>query len=443
LEINGWIKDVRKWFHFFLEKPCSSIPEACVDWANTKAVYRFYSNEKVKATSIMEGHLLKVLERTEKYQIILKAQDTTDLDYTNHKSKKDTGYLKRYSNGLSVHSTIAISPDGIPLGIINQQVWARDNEQKGKAEKRYEKNIEQKESYRWLESLKETEKLFENTKLQVMIADRESDIYDLFTLSRRKNSHFLIRAGQNRLLQHVDRKLFTAIEKSNSKGKFTIEVGRKKGQSSRIAELDVKYERLIIKAPKNTSKEIKTVELNVILVEETNPPDGIEAIKWILLTTLEINSLEDALTYVRWYSYRWLIERYHYVLKSGCNIEQLQLEDNTEKAVAFYSIIACLLLRMTYQARIETQVSCEEILTKNEWQSLYVLVHKKADFPKEIPTMKEAIRWLARLGGFLARKSDGEPGVKTLWRGCRTFYDIIEGVNLLNNISNPLLHTYG
>jgi len=426
-----------------LENPQSSIPEACDDWATTKATYNFYSNDKVKAELIMEAHVLKTLEKAEKYPLILKAQDTTELDYTSHESKKDSGYLKKYRNGLSVHSTLAISDDGVPLGIIHQKTWFRDEQEKGKTSDRYKKSIKQKESNRWLESLQETEKLFENTKIQVTIADRESDIYDFFALPRKKNSHFLIRAGQNRLLKEVDEKLFQAIESSPYKGKLNVEVPRKKGQASRTAELTIKYESLEIKAPKNTPKETKSVKLNVILVHEQNPPDDSEAIKWILLTTLEINILEDALKYVRWYSYRWLIERYHYVLKSGCNIENLQLEDNTDKAVAFYSIIACLLLQMTYQARLKSEVSCEEVLTKQQWQTLYVLVHKKADIPKKTPSMKEAVRWIARLGGFLARKSDGEPGVKTLWRGLRRFYDIIEGVNLLNNISNPLLHTYG
>ncbi|RYY00089.1 IS4 family transposase, partial [bacterium] len=296
------------------------------------------------------------------------------------------------------------------------------------------KPIEEKESYKWLESLKETESMFSD-KLQIMIADRESDIYDLFTMPRRKNSHFLIRASQNRLLKDIDKKLFTALEKADAKGNLVIEVGRKKGQDSRLANLTVKYERLSIKAPKNTPKEIKDVSLNAILVEEREFSDGIEPIKWILLTTLEIASLEDALKYVRWYSYRWLIERFHFVLKSGCQIEKLQLgsSEQIQKALAMYSIMSSIILFITYKARIEPDSSAEEIFTKKELKVLYLLTHKKEYTSKNTITFKDSILYIAKLGGFLARKSDGNPGLKTIWLGYRKFYDIIQGVNLIKH----------
>lgn len=394
----------------------------------------------------MESHKLRTIEKFETDNVILKMQDTTELNFTSQKSMKDIGYLAYGKcSGLMVHTTLSVTETGIPIGIINQKVWARDYEEKGKKVDRHTKKIEAKESYRWLESFEATEKMFLNTQTQVMIGDRESDIYELFEIPRGKNSHFIVRATQNRLIEHVDRKLFKALDNLESKGSLTLEVGRKKGHSERTAELVVKYERFKVKAPKNSKKETDKVELNVILVEELNAAEGVEPIKWILLTTLDIGCLEDALKYVRWYSYRWLIERYHYVLKSGCQVEKLQLDsgEKIKKALSIYSIIACKLLNLTYISRKEPELSCEGLFEKSEWEMLYVLVHRKDNVPKEPPKIKDIVLWIAQLGGFLARKSDGEPGVKTIWRGYRRFMDILQGVNLLQQFSNKSINIYG
>lgn len=386
----------------------------------------------------MESHYLKTLERLDSEKVILKMQDTTELNFTSQKSMKDVGYLTYAKcNGLMVHTTLSVTENGLPVGIIAQKVWARDNELRGKASERSSKPIEEKESFRWLETLRDTERMFSNSQIQVMIGDRESDIYELFEIPRIKNSHFLVRGTQNRLIEHIDKKLFTALENADAKGYVNLDVGRKNGQEARTAELVVKYESIRIKAPKNSKKKTNEIELNVILVEELEAPENIEPIKWILLTTLDITNLEDALKYVRWYSYRWLIERYHYVLKSGCQIENLQLDsgEKIKKALSIYSIIACRLLNITYKARKEPESSCEQIFEKKEWKMLYVLVHKNNKVPEEPPKLKDAVLWMGRLGGFLARKSDGLPGVKNIWRGYRKFYEIIDGVNLLNQFS--------
>ncbi len=159
------------------------------------------------------------------------------------------------------------------------------------------------------------------------------------------------------------------------------------------------------------------VKLQVILAEEENPRPGVNPISWLLLTSLDIRSFESAITCVRWYSYRWLIERYHFVLKSGCGLEKLQLETGRriEMALATYSIVAWRLLWLTYQARLHGEESCESFLEEHEWQSLCATIHKKSPPPEKPPSFREAVRMIASLGGFLGRKGDGEPGVKTIW----------------------------
>jgi hypothetical protein len=160
-------------------------------------------------------------------------------------------------------------------------------------------------------------------------------------------------------------------------------------------------------------------------VEEV-PPSGEKAISWLLLTTLEVRDFEQASRCLRWYSYRWLIERYHYTLKSGCRLEQLQLEtaDRLERALATYAIVAWRLLWLTYEARTHPTKSIEAILPAHYWQALYCHIHQTTILPQEPPSLANCVRWIARLGGFLGRKSDGEPGVKTLWLGLQRVHDM-------------------
>lgn len=378
------------------------------------------------------------MERLQTENVILKVQDTTEISYSNRKNKKEIGYIRaKRGYGLLVHTTFGITENGLPVGILKQDVWGRDIDDKGKTKERRDKPIEEKESYRWLDSIKETEEMFEDKQIQVSIADRESDIYELFAMKRKINSHFLIRAGQNRILDKKNGKLFETMNNSDTKEIIEIDVDRKKGQSSRIARLCIKYEEVSIKAP--SKKEPKALKINAIYVKEIEAPEGIDGIEWMLLTTLEITKIEDALKYVRWYSYRWLIERFHYVLKSGCLIEEIQLEeaDRLKKALSTYSIIASKILSMTYKARIEAESSVEGILEKNEWEILHALVNKTV--PKKPPSMKEAIFQIAKLGGFIGRKSDGDPGVKTIWQGYRRLQESIQTINILKNLSEPLV----
>jgi hypothetical protein len=164
----------------------------------------------------------------------------------------------------------------------------------------------------------------------------------------------------------------------------------------------------------------------VVWAVEEVPPSGEKAISWLLLTTLEVACFEQASRCLRWYSYRWLIERYHYTLKSGCRLEQLQLEtaDRLERALATYAIVAWRLLWLTYEARSHPTESIEGILPPHYWIALYCHIHQTTVQPQEPPSLVDCVRWIARLGGFLGRKSDGEPGVKTLWLGLQRVHDM-------------------
>lgn len=221
---------------------------------------------------------------------------------------------------------------------------------------------------------------------------------------------------------------------------MVISVPRKDDQPTRKASLTVRHGSFTFPPPSNRPKTAtkKEITLNVISAKEDNPPTGKTPINWLLLTTLEVKNFEQAIRCIVWYTYRWLIERYHYVLKSGCRIEHLQLEtaERIKKALATYTIVAWRLLWLTYQARQNPELPCDTVLETHEWQSLYCHVHDLALPSSQPPSLKQAVIWIAQLGGFLARKHDGFPGVKTLWRGLQRLHDIASTWKLLH----PLNH---
>jgi len=420
-------------------KPNDSVPSASVTWAATKATYDFWDSPYIKPDQIRQGHQQSTVERIKKHSIVLAIQDTTELNYTSHKALKGAGYLdSKLCTGLKVHSVLTASTQGVPLGIIDQKVWSRNEEELGKAEQRKQKPTAEKESQRWLDALMATDTIIPEGVLVVTIADREADFYDLFALPRRIGSDFLIRATQNRCLKDSDQHLWSYLESVECLGTMKVSVNRNSQRPARTATLSQRYTTITISPPKNRAKleQLEPITLQAILVTEVCPPPDCEPISWLLLTTLKISSPEDVKKYVQWYSYRWLIERYHYVLKSGCGVEKLQLKTakRLEMALATYSIVAMRLLWLIYEARCHPDSYCEQVLEDEEWQALYATIHKCVYPHKTPPTLAQVVRWIAQLGGFLGRKGDGEPGVKVLWRGLIRLHDIAQTWRMCQSI---------
>ena len=420
------------------KKPNSTVPEASGNWANTKATYDFWDSPYIKPEQVRQPHIDCTIKRIKKYDCILNIEDTTELNYTNHPATKGMGYLdSKYAQGLKVHSTIAVTTDGLPLGLINQQVWARDISELGKAKQRHQKPTVSKESNKWLNGLRMTHELIPSKKKVVTIADREADFYDLLAFPRPQNSELLIRATQNRCLIDSEFHLKEAIEEVKPSGEIIVELKRNSSLLARSAKLSLRYTSLTIQPPQNrkSQEQLVPINLQVILALEEEPPVEEKPISWLLLTTLPIRNISDVICYVKWYSYRWLIERYHYTLKSGCGLEKLQLKTakRLEMALATYSIVAWRLLWLTYQARRNPNNDCSVVLEPHEWKALYATIHGKNYNQARPPTLAEAILWIAQLGGFLGRKNDGFPGVKTIWRGLKRLDDIASTWLLCHN----------
>lgn len=426
--------------------PEESIPQASVSWSKTKATYRLLDNKKFTAEILMECHRNNSIKRISEENIILAIQDTTEVNYDTLEKTVGLGPhgSKEKSKGLIVHSTMALSTSGTPLGILDEKIWARDSKKWGESHNCRKYPIEEKESNKWLKGMDNSTIGIPNNIKVVHVCDREADIFEFLFKGIDEGKKFIVRARQDRKINDKDaEKLFEKIESLPVMGHIVTQIPRdtRKNLPPREVKLEVKYSEVSIIPPPYLPakyKKNKMLEINIIVVKELDPPKGEDPIEWMLLTNLVINSLEDAIEKVKWYVHRWKIERFHYVLKSGCGVEKLQFEsaEHLIKAIALYSIIAWRLLWIIYMSRENPNVSCEIVFEKQEWQVLDSMFYKKIAPREEPPKLGEVVLMVAMLGGFMARKHDGEPGVKVLWRGMNKLYTIIEYLDMVNNVSD-------
>jgi hypothetical protein len=412
--------------------PGETVPEASQSDSESQSIYRFWANQRVKPEQIIASHRSSVVKRMSEQEVVLAIQDTTDLDFSSLKQTQGLGFINQtQQQGIKVHSSFAVSGNGEPLGLLHQYTWNRE-ERTGKRGERRKRATHQKESQRWLDGVSAAEVgVAESVKL-VHVGDREADMFDLFVLPRRDNSELLIRAAHNRKVEHELGYLIPTIEQAPVLGQCSITLQRNPKRPERCAQLSVRGMQVTIELPRHhKSAQAQQVSLNLLLVQEVNPPDNESPIYWLLLTTLPIDSFDAAWQCVVYYSWRWLIERFHFTLKSGCKIEALQLETAQRlcNALATYAIVAWRLMWLTYQARLSPDGSCQSVLQPAEWRILR-RKFEPMNRSKTPPTLRQAVRWIARLGGFLARRGDGEPGLKTLWRGIGKLHHLVEGAQL-------------
>ncbi len=445
----------------FLDSPESPINKACGDWGETKAAYRFFNNDNVNYQDIIQAHAKMTAARSKQEDVVLAIQDTTYYNYTNHPETKGLGILSRFkgkhkddilTKGLCMHTTLGITPDGLPLGLLDQDIYSRETLSAEKiALKKKSHNvalsIEEKESLRWLTSMKKTVSMFDGQNKQVVtIADREADIYDLFHLAEGMNTHFLVRASQNRRINKTaiysevsGEMLWDFMKKKKYRGTVEIDVPKKEEQAKRVANCGIKFEKISVLPPRNYkgSKEGNVnLDIYAIHILEKNPPKGVDKIEWMLYTNIPILTFEDAVEKLRWYCLRWRIEVYFKVIKSGFKVEDCRLEtaDRLIRYLAVVSIVAWRVYWLTLAARTAPDASALLFLNDVDWKILFVKFNPNKKIPKRAPSMKQVTTWIAQLGGFLARKGDGDPGITHVWRGLRKLADMAEGAQMLKNI---------
>jgi len=446
----------------FSDAPESPINQACADWAETKAAYRFFQNEGVEVGQILAAHRCKTARRAKKHKMVLAVQDTSYFVYTSHARTQGLGKMslkkgknveKIYSNGLLVHTCLAVTAEGLPLGLLDQKIFSR----KLRSERRHREKgsnphdhlpVEEKESYRWLGALANTKEVMGDTEI-ITVCDREADLYDFFKFSHQVGSPVLVRANANRTINRKSRyaengvvKLWEHMRQQSETGSYTIDIlmssktKHRKEREARTATVTVRFGSFRLNPPRNNTKHGKEhlpdIEMNAVYVLEQNPPDGEEPIEWMLLTNLPVRSFEEAYEKVLWYRLRWRIEMYFKVLKSGFRVEACRLghAERLARYLTVMSIVAWRLFMITLIARTDPAAPCSTLLADHEWKVLFLKANKNKPLPKKPPHIGDVVIWVAKLGGYLARGNDGPPGTITLWRGWKRLADLTEGWNL-------------
>ena len=413
-------------------QPGASINQACEDWADTRASYRLFENEKTTAEKIQAAHYVRTAERAASQEIVFAVQDTSYLDYTHHPATEGLGPIgnkKQDMQGIVMHSTLLMSRTATPLGLIDQALWTRPEEVKQmSAEQRRKLPIAEKESYKWLSALSHTVERMPDGPQLVTIGDSEADIFELFAHAQALQTHLLVRAGQNRSVCEPEvGRLWDTLTAQTVQGRLEISVPARNQQPARVAQLTVRFTAVTFSPPQHLHHSLQPIGLDAVLVWEEQPSAQVETpIQWLLLSTVPVSSLTDAVERIDWYRLRWQIEVYHKVLKSGCRVEQAQLatKERLLPFLALCSIIAFRLFWMTMVARHDPDAPATVVLPDHEWQALYAFHHKTNVLPEQPPSVAEVTIWIAQLGGFLARKSDGFPGVTVIWRGWQRLSDI-------------------
>jgi hypothetical protein len=413
-------------------RPQASIPQTCQTRAKTKAAYRFFAHSETTMEKILAPHYQSTLKRITGESVVLAVQDTTSLNYTTHPATQDLGPISNSPDnffGLWVHDTMAFTVEGVPLGLLDVQCWARDPQQFGKKKLRHQLSIEHKESYKWLKSFQRVAKAQNscpNTML-VSIGDREADIYELIemALGDPLGPKLLIRATQNRVLAEEQGHLWSKVSSQGICANLGVRVPRSGNKAARETTLAIRLAQVILKPPQGKSKK---PELTVwaILAREIDEMAIGTPIEWMLITTCEVLTSEQAIEKIRWYTSRWGIEVYHRTLKSGCKIEERQLgtAGRIEACLAIDMIVAWRVYHLAKLGRDTPDVPCTVFFDDHEWQALLVYWTRNLPVSDKPPTLREAMRMTAQLGGFLGRTCDGNPGTKSLWLGLQRLDDL-------------------
>ena len=422
-----------------------TLPAACQDWAATKAAYRFFSNRRVDEGIILAGHFAATRARFAATSgPILVVHDTTEFSFRRDRPEA-IGQLSlikgRHAThtvcGLLMHSSLVLTPGGVPLGLAAVKFWTRKkfkgtNALKGKINPT-RIPIERKESVRWPENLKQSTASLCDASRCVHIGDRESDIFELFSAAHEAGTDFLVRTCVDRLAGRGGTTIAKKMRREPIRGEHEVEVHDDRGRAS-TAKVDLRFRRMTVHPPIGKHRRYPVLSLTVIHAHERGTPAGREAIRWNLLTNRPVEDLTSAIEKLDWYAQRWKIETFHKVLKSGCQAERsgLRTAERLTNLLAVLCIVGWRVFWLTMTSRASPEAPAEVALTKAEVKILDRLAGE-ADPPAR-PTVSHYLVAIAKLGGYLARAKDPPPGNMVIWRGLTRLMDIHLGFELRGQV---------
>ena len=409
-------------------QPMASIPAACGGRAETQAAYRLLSNDTVGWEDMLEPHAHCTMQRMAAHPVVLSIQDTTGLDF-NGQAIDGLGPLSyEAQRGMYLHPTYVVSAAREPLGVIDAWMWAREfkdeHGQRGGVV----------ESVRWIEGYERVAECAAQlpTTRVVYVADREADIAALMVRARDLGhpADWLLRSKHNRALPGGD-KLWSKVLATDALGEIHFTLPARKGHKARPVRQQVWATRLEVKAGRQD-----TIEATCVIAREIAPPTGTKPLEWRLITNREAPDFEAAVQLIDWYRARWEIELFFHVLKNGCKVEALQLSsvERLERALMLFMVVAWRIARLMRLGRTCPELEAELLFERDEWQAAFILNKRRP--PKTPPPLNEVVRLVARLGGFLGRKGDGEPGVKSIWIGLQRVMEYAAGRQFERELEN-------
>ncbi|MEA3644014.1 MAG: IS4 family transposase [Lamprobacter sp.] len=408
------------------DRPTASLPGACGGWAETQGAYRLFRQESFDWMDLLEPHRACTTQRMASHPVVLCLQDTTELDYNGQQIKGLGPLSYEAQRGLYLHPTLAVSPEREPLGVLDAWMWAREPKDEDGT------RPGEKESRRWVEGYERVAELAEQlpqTRL-VYVGDRESDMLELMVQAHDGGyrADYLLRAQHNRALPDGG-KLWAEVRASEVLGELNFILPPTKTRKARSVRQQLRAKRVTL-----SDRRGGTLQVTCLIASEINPPKGETPIEWRLLTNREVKDVDAASELVDWYRARWEIELFFLVLKQGCRVEALQLStvERLEKALVLFMIVAWRVARLMRLGRTAPELDAALLFSPEEWQAAYILAKKRP--PKQAPTLNTVIRLIAGHGGFLGRKCDGEPGMKTLWLGLQRVRDFAEGLQFAQSL---------
>ena len=425
------------------------------DWPATKAYYRMIDQPEesaVSMSSILAPHRKRTVRRMKGQKTVLCLQDGSDLVYTNLDKCEGLGEIGTNqtgakSRGLHLHSTFAVAPNGLPLGVLRAQCAAPKGKSPEDDRPTFAVPIEEKKTFVWIEHHRDLVELaseMPNTRL-IDVCDREADFFELFDEQRQNPCvDLLIRARYNRNITEEPFKLFAAVAQAPVQSRVRLHLPRQSARPKkskqqarskrpkRTAEMALRSIPIQLR-PAHYHADRELIEIRVIHALEENPPPNTKPVEWFLLTTINITSAEDAEQCLRWYCLRWRIEDWHRVLKSGCRIEDLghKTAERLRRAIAINMVIAWRIMLMTLLGRETPQLPAEVLFSDIELRTLHAYAKKKRLKPPAL--LGEAVTLVAKIGGYLGRNNDPPPGHQLLWQGYAEFQFMCLGFELLED----------
>lgn len=421
---------------------------SAVGHAGRQAAHILASTPNVHPGDLLRGHVAQTAQRCLGHAVVVVASDTTSFNFSTHQATEGLGPINDnpHSRGFFMHSALAVTTEGLPLGLLHAAMWTRDLAELGKAKTRRSRDNTQKESHKWAEALAAVEAALDAQQHVVLVQDREADVFAFLAEPRREKTQLVVRAAHPRAVEVPGGSmvaagkrltLFEAAAQATLFGRIRRMVPRKPDKPEREVALDV-YVTPVDIQPARHGRPTDPKEVQrywVVRATEVDVPEGEDPIEWVLLTTATVSDLESAGRIVQYYTLRWMVERLHYTLKSGCKVERLQVDEAHAlmNTVALYLPVAWKTMSVTYLSRTNPDQPASTILCTDE---IVVLTAKER---REITTVHEALIAIAKLGGYEYYRNAKVPGVKTVWLGIRRLESMVAGWRLATDMQGAIL----